>query len=286
MSGVYTKESRKKMGLDLFEKNLHPGIVADIREWAKNPELSKLLIKLQSLKDWQQFLNHYAEAIVARYLINQECEIKVEVPTINGKSADFEVSKSSETFFVHVKRLNFDEEMQNDFNVGTRLDRLRKEGIGFLFYKSLTDLEMQQFYKEARSFSREAKDGDSKEIKSKSGEVLGECDKIKNGQSTTVYSVKSVDYSDRYSKKLKDAYEQFMPDSKNVILVTSAWRDSASIEELQESLEDFWFDGKNSCSNIIGWFEFDPRGDSVDFKMFFRKNSVRPNHIVELFSGV
>ena len=145
---------------------------------------------------------------------------------------------------------------------------------------------MQQFYKEARSFSREAKDGDSKEIKSKSGEVLGECDKIKNGQSTTVYSVKSVDYSDRYSKKLKDAYEQFMPDSKNVILVTSAWRDSASIEELQESLEDFWFDGKNSCSNIIGWFEFDPREDSVDFKMFFRKNSVRPNHIVELFSGV
>jgi len=279
VSGVYTKESRKKMGLDLFEKNLHPGIVADIREWAKNPELSKLLIKLQSLKDWQQFLNHYAEAIVARYLINQECEIKVEVPTING-------SKSSETFFVHVKRLNFDEEMQNDFNVGTRLDRLRKEGIGFLFYKSLTDLEMQQFYKEARSFSREAKDGDSKEIKSKSGEVLGECDKIKNGQSTTVYSVKSVDYSDRYSKKLKDAYEQFMPDSKNVILVTSAWRDSASIEELQESLEDFWFDGKNSCSSIIGWFEFDPRGDSVDFKMFFRKNSVRPNHIVELFSGV
>ena len=272
-------------GLKKFEKDFNPEVVADTKGWENHPELSKLLRKLQSIKDPQQFRDHYAEAMVARHLIRQGCKLQVEVPTANGKNADFKVYKGSETFFIHVKRLNFDEEMQHDLNVGTRLDSLRKKGIWFSFNKSLTDEEMQYFYKEANKFSKKAKAGERKVITSRTGEMLGECDKVKNGQpTTTVYSVKDVDESHRFSKKLKEAYKQFIPDGLNIILATSAWRDNYSIKDLRESVDDFWSEGNHSCSNIIGWFTFEPRGSSTDFKLFFRENYKRPSYILDLFS--
>lgn len=271
-------------GFEKFEKNLDPEIVTEIEGWSKHQELSKLLRKIQSIKDWPQFQDHYAEAMVARHLIRQGCELQVEVPTANGKNADFKVSKGSDTFFIHVKRLNFDEEMQHDLNVGTRLDSLKKKGIGYLFNKSLKDEEMQYFSKEANRFSKKAKEGERKVITSRIGEVLGECDKVKNGQpTTTVYSVKDVDEIHRFSNKLKEAYKHFMPDDLNVILATSAWRDDESIEDLREAVDDFWYDGKHSCSNIIGCFTFEPRGRSTDFKLFFRENYERPRYIVDVF---
>lgn len=273
-----------RSGLEIFEKDLHQEVVAEIRGWTKQPELSKLLKKLESMKDWEQFLDFYAEAMVARHLISQGCEIKVEVPTKNGKSADFKVSKGSNTFFVHVKRLNFDQEMQHDLNVITRLESLKKKGIGFSFkYKSITDDEMQQFSKEADRFSKELNDGESKDITSKTGELLGECFKMPHGPSMTVYSGNDGGDDGRYQKQLKSAYEQFIPDGVNIILVTSAWREDSSIEDLRDDMEDFWSNGKHSDSNIIGWFLSHPREKSIDFKVFFRENSEKPPYIVELF---
>lgn len=277
------KNKKSGVGLDIFKSNLHPEVVFEIREWSKHPELSKLLKRLESIGDWEQFLDCYAEAMIARHLISKECEIKVEVPTRNGKSADFKVSKGSNTFFVHVKRLNFDQETQHDLNVSTRLENLKKKGIGFLLDKSLTDDEMQQFSKEANRFSKELNDGESKDITSKNSKSLGECFKMQHGQSMTVYSVKDGGDDGRYLKKLERAYEQFMPNSINIILVTSAWRDDSSIEDFQDDMEDFWSNGKHSDSNIIGWFLFHPREKSIDFELFFRENSERPLYIVELF---
>ena len=279
----HVRVEKVRSGLKIFEKHLHPEVVTDIRRWDKHPELSKLFKKLESIKDWERFLDHYAEAMVARYLITQGCEIAVEVATINRKSADFRVSKGSNTFFVHIKRMNFDKETQRDFNVSTRLNSLRTKGFGFLFYKSLADGEMQHFCKEANRLSEKLKDSESEVITSKTGERLGECYRRKCAQSITVYSAKDVDCSDRFSGRLKDAYGQFMPDGVNVILVTSAWRDSASIEDLQEAVNDFWSDGEHHCSDIIVWFEFDPRGESIDFELFLRENSEKPPCIVELF---
>jgi hypothetical protein len=206
-----------RSGLEKFEKDLHPEVVAVIRGWTMHSELSKLLKKLESFKDREQFFDFYAEAIVARHLISQGCEIKVEVPTKNSKSADFKVSKGSNTFFVHVKRLNFDREMQHDLNVGNDL-------------------------------------------------------RVKDGGN-----------DGRYLSKLKSAYKQFMPDGVNIILVTSAWRDSGSIMDLNDDMEDFWSNGKHSDSKIIVWFLNHPREKSIKFELFFRENSEKPLYIVELF---
>ncbi len=272
-------------GLELFGKNLHPEVIADIRGWAKHPELSKLLKKLRSIKDWSQFLDHYAEAMVAWHLIRQGSEIEgYEVPTVNGRNTDLEVSRGGDTFFVHVKRLDFDKEMRHDLNVSKRLVSLQKRGVGYILHKSLTDEEMQNFYKEAKKFSKKAKVGETKIIVSKFGEMLGECDKVKNGQPTSsAYSPKNVDDSDRFSDKLSDAYKQFMPDAVNLILITSAWRDDESVEDLREALEKFWANSKHPFSNIIGWFEFYPRGNKIDFKLFFRETYKRPPYIIDVF---
>jgi hypothetical protein len=277
------KNNSSKAGLELFERILHPEVVAEIRKWSSHPELSKLLHTLESQKEQEQFLNYYSEAMVARHLISQGCELKVEVKIPKGKRVDFEVSKDSNNFFVHVKRSNFDKVLQHELNVSTRLDSLRKKGIGFLLNKSLTDDEMQQFSKEANRFSKELNDGESKGITSKTGELLGECFKMPHGPSITVYSGNDGGDSGRYLPKLEEAYEQFMPKETNVILITSRWRDSFCIEDLKDDLEDFWSNGKNSKSNIIGYFTFKPNGKSIDFDLIFREGSSKPSNIAELF---
>ncbi len=211
------KNEKSKTGLEIFEGILHPEVVGEIRGWTNHTELSKLFHTLESRKDREPFFDIYAEAMIARHLISQGCELKVEIETIKGKGVDFEVSKGRSTFFVHVKRSNFDRDLQDDLNAGADL-------------------------------------------------------RVKDGGD-----------SGRYLRKLKSAYEQFMPNKINVILITSAWRDSGSIMDLRDDLEDFWSNGKHSDSNIIGYFTFEPNGKSIDFELIFREGSDKPLNLVELF---
>lgn len=211
------KNNKSKAGLEKFEGILHPEVVGEIKGWAKHPELPKLLNKLETIKDREQFLDHYSEAMIARHLISKGCELKVEVKTKKGRHADFEVSKNNSVFFIHVKRLNFDRDLQHDLNVGA--DSRVKDG------------------------------GDS----------------------------------GRYLKRLKNGYKQFMPNEINVILITSAWREKSSIEDLKEDLEDFWSNGKHSDSSIVGYFTFEPNGRSIDFELIFREGTGKTLNVAELF---
>jgi hypothetical protein len=281
-------------GLKKFEKDLNKEVVAEINGWEKHPELSKLLKKLQSIKDPQQFQDHYAEAMVARHLIRQRCELQVEVPTVNCGCADFKVSKSGNTFFVHIKRTNWDKETTKNLKINTRLDCLRKIRrpitVSLIPYKSLTDQEMQFCCKETKEFIKNASEGERKEIKNKNDEVLVEFEigPCHNGQHVKFDPILlgAICGGDdtRIYEQLRHAYKRFMPEAVNIILVTSAWRDDASIEDLREAVDDFWYDGKHSFSKIIGWFMFEPRGSRTDFKLFFRKNYKRPSYILDLFS--
>ena len=282
-------------GFKIFVKDLNQEIVAEINGWEKHPELSKLLKKLQSIKDPQQFQNHYAEAMVARHLIRQGCELQVEVPTANGKKADFKVSKSSNTFFIHIKRTNLDKETTKNLKINTRLNCLRKIRrpiiVSLIHYKSLTDQEMQYCCKEAKEFIENASEGEKKEIKNMNDEVLAEFEigPCHNGQHVKFDPILlgAICGGDdtRIYEQLSHAYKRFMPEAINIILVTSAWRDDASIEDLQEAVDDFWSDRKHSCSKIIGWFMFEPRGSRTDFKLFFRDNYENPQYIVDVFES-
>lgn len=280
-------------GFELFGKNLHPEVVSEVRGWAKHPELSKLLKELESAKDRQRFWDHYAEAMVARHLIKQGYEIKVEVPTVNNKRADFQVSKGTDTFFIHIKRTNWDEETAKNLKINTRLNCLRKIRrpitVSLKHCKSLTDQEMHYCCKEAKEFIENASEGDKKEIRNMNDEALAEFEigPCHNGQHVIFDPILpgAIDGGDdtRIYRQLSRAYKRFMPEAVNIILVTSAWGDSGSIEDLEEAVDDFWFGGKHCCSNIIGWFKFDPRENSTDFELFFRENYERPPYISDVF---
>ena len=55
----------------------------------------------------------------------------------------------------------------------------------------------------------------------------------------------------RIYDQLSHAYRQFMPESDNVILLTTFWRDEGTEEDLTEALEEFWTNGKHPLSNIV-----------------------------------
>jgi hypothetical protein len=278
-------------GLDLFAKNLCPDDVAKVKGWSKHPGLSALLTKLDSMKKWQQFLDHYAEAMVALHLMRQTCELEYEVPTVNGRSADFKVSKDANVLFAHIKRVNLDAATAKHLRIATRLCSLREIRrpilVTFTFSKSLTDQEMQYCCKEATQFVETADEGDKTEIMNTAGESLVELEigPRHNGQHVRLDLVgPGTDGGDesRIRKQLGHAYDQFMPGFENVILVTAYWSDEGSVEDLKDTLEEFWTNGNHPLSNAVVYFTFDPKGGRINFQPFFRNERILP-YIADVF---
>jgi hypothetical protein len=277
-------------GLDLFEKRLHPKDVAAIRGWSGHPELSKLLATLESIRDWQQFQDYYAEAKIALYLTRVGFGLQYEVPTVDNVTADFRVSTDSGTFFAHVKRTNLDKETRRNLDISTRLRCLEKIQrpivVSFVPYKSLNDLEMQCCCKKAKEFVQAASEGDRREI-TMGGESLGEFEigPRHSGQHAKVDpGLPAVDGSDAptMGDQLAHAYRRFMPDCDNVILLTSFWRDQGAVDDLREALEDFWRDGDHPWSNAVVYFMADPRDDKIALEPFFRGDNT-PDYVQRCF---
>ena len=283
------------VGIELFKKRLHPTAVAEIKSWAENPQLSKLLQKLESVSDAQHFLNHYAEAMVARHLIKNECRLEVEVSTVNGRSADFRVSKDNNTFFLHVKRLNVDEQTRKEMKVHNRLEELRKIRkpliFGVVFFRCLTDGEMQGLYKRAKKFIKNAGIGEKMVVEDTAGQRIAECEirgcrNVERVQLIVAMSVKHADDVKRLYGKLSDAYKQFMPKAANVVLVTSNWKED--VEDFEESLlgsRGFWEGNKHHDSNVVVWFNFDTKDDYINFRIWYREKCEIPKFIQKLFEA-
>jgi hypothetical protein len=273
-----------------------------------------LLQNLHSVTDPQRFLDHYAEAMVARHLIRNGCELTVEVPTVYGRTADFTVSKDNHTFFVHVKRLNVDEATQKEINIQKRLQDLKKIPrpviLAALFYRMPTDSKMREIYRQLKPFVKSAPIGKTIIFRNRSGELIAEFTIHSTHQRTHVQmimtgSVKCVDDKARFYKKLSQAYKQFVPASLNIILVTSLWSDD--IEDLETALfgttfevlggippnlrvtesgrkpDGFWSAGKHPESYVASWFKFGTKDDYINFRMWYRDNYQVPSFIKDLF---
>lgn len=303
-------------GLDLFSKKLAPGVVADIESWKYDPELSKLRQKLCSIKDSQPFLDHYAEVVIARYLKQRSCTLTYEMPTANSRSADFGAYFGDNIFFVHIKRLNFDCETEKENRIHTRLQSLRKIPRPIIltgsFGKCVTHAEMQEIYKRLVPFVRNADIGETISIEDATGQEVAEFEigpnhSGKNVEPIVLMSVKCIDDQKRFYKKLTEAYEQFMPEGLNIILVTSSWKDD--LEDFEAALlgttyevfdglpplgkvvkrgrksDGFWSDNKHSASYIVGWFSFSIKEETISFKMWYRDKHEIPNYIRTIFPG-
>ncbi|MHC4479139.1 MAG: hypothetical protein ACYTEL_26235 [Planctomycetota bacterium] len=301
--------------LEAFADRLKPEVVEQIKSWSHHPELCKLRAKLRSVKEGQRFLDHYGEALVARHLLKKACKLAVEVPTANGRNADFAVTKDSYTFFVHIKRLNVDQETEKEIRIHNRLQDLKRiEKPIFLsgtFFKVLTDAEMQEVYRRAKRFVEQGQKGDQMTIVDSRGDEVAELEigpehSGRHVQTLIVMSVKCVDDRERLYRKLSDAYRQFMPGKLNAILVTGLWADdvedfesallgrtyevldgippNANVIERGRKADGFWSNNKHPASKVAGWFNVDVKGGSASFRMWYRGSQDVPTFVGELFT--
>jgi hypothetical protein len=290
-SPIIRKGRRMSRGLALFVKDLHADDVAEIRGWSTRPGLLALLTKLNSMKEREQFLDHYAEAMVALHLIRQACELEYEAPTVNRKSADLKVSKGRNVFFAHIKRVNLSPAMAKDWRIATRLYSLkqirRPVTVSVTFFRSLTDQEMQYCCKIARGFVEVGNHGDRKEIVNAGDEPLVE---LEIGPRHTGRHIRlllvgpGVDGGDesQIRNQLTDAYHQFMPGFENIVLVATFWSDDGGVGDLKEALGEFWTDGNHPLSKAVVYFAFDPKEGTIGFQPFFRDERTLP-YIAEVF---
>jgi hypothetical protein len=282
---------------------LKPALVQEFTAWGSDPELSKLLVKLKS-QSGELWFDHYVEAMIARYLLRQGCELKVEVPTPSGRSADFNVTKSGESFFAHVKHLitnkvtsKYRDWCYKQFEQLQELKMIPKPlAVQVCLKAALTKRQAAEFVEAAKPFLEKAtKEGEGFNVRDKNGNELGKC-------AVLFYPINSdhvelcpdspdepvVRDSKRFIDGLKVAYKQFMPGATNVILFTGDWTRRSEFEvalsgEFTRIRDDetkqfirtrtrhngFWSGGKHSNSNLAVWFEIDENNE-VGSKLYIR----------------
>lgn len=298
---------------------LKPALQQEFTAWASDPELSQLLEKLKSQKK-ELWLDHYVEAIVARYLRREGCALEVEVQTQNGKSADFKVTKSSESFFVHIKHLTMNKVTSKyrdwcykQFDKLEELRRIPKPLTVKVNLKTgktgLTKIQAAEFVKSAKPFIEQTtKVGEEFKVLDKSGKELGNCVVIGYPVNTDHVELcpDSPDEpvtrdSIRFIDGLKEAYKQFMLGAINVILFTgdrtrrsefesglfgdfTLIRDNKTNQFIRTTTRHngFWSGKKNSNSGLAVWFEIDD-DDEVNFKLWNREGFLKSKLVASLF---
>ena len=194
-----------------------------------------------------------------------------------------------------MKRLAVDQESQKETAIHRRLRDLKRIKrsilLGTVFFKRVTDAEMQQVYQQMKRVCEDGRPGERLALLAGRGEIVGESTVealtgTTSVQLITTMAVRDGDDVDRLYKKLSDGYKQFMPGAKNIILVTSIWKDD--VEEFQEALlgeGGFWANGKHSDSEIVGWFNFGTKEDYIDFRMWYREGCEVPRYASRMFGG-
>ena len=261
-------------GRDHFGHRLHPGVLQDIDGWTADPELGKLVNRLDSMADGQEFLDAYAEVAVARRLVQHGCAIRVEVPAQGGRTADFEASSGTSRFYVHVKRLNTDARTQKQMNLMKRLKVLERIDrpllVGITLERDLNDVQMQALVAEAKDFIRTGVPGSRRQFE-QGGRIIAEGTVITSKASgqVSLLEMAPIGYpSDelRFFRLLRKAYQQFVPDALNVVAITSPWPDDhenveAALSGLgydtwEPALPEygFWSGGRHDASQVAAFF--------------------------------
>lgn len=275
--------------------HINPVVLSEIKNWEDDTELSKLLKTFRSAKNQESFLDHYAEVIVARHFISRKCKLEVEVQTPKGKRADLRVTKDNYSFCVHIKRLNLEQVIEKELRAISRLGHLRRiskpVNLNVSLSDRLKDEEIQEVDRQSESFIQNSQIGDKRDIVSSGGKILAKCeilpkfkDKGKNVGINISPKLWAPIGRKRFYKKLSDAYKQFMPESLNVILVTSRLEDD--FDDFEKSLLDssgFWSNKNHLDSYMVGWFTFGTEVDDINFRIRYRDRYKIPVGIRNIF---
>lgn len=288
-----------------FQRPLLPELVTEIESWADHPQLNKLRAALYAHTDEHTFLNAVAEAMVARYLLNLDCELDFEVPTPSGKQADFQVTRDGERFYLHIKRLDTSQPAQRTLTVSSRLrvlERIKRPYIVSVRWKdNASDEQMQRLVTEAEPFIMQASVGDVFVVRDEeTGREIGAVRIVapwEGPRVTLTIGINGfIDDAPRMRRLLQRAYLQFMPRATNVILMCSSNTDDGT--DFENALlgthierwdafpprgqriahgraeDGFWYNRSNDMSHYAGWFQFCP--ESAEFQpLLWLRNSER-----------
>jgi hypothetical protein len=307
-------------GLDGFRSDLDPAVVDAVAGWAADPELGKLYASLQAIGDREKFLNTYAEAMVARYLLDRGCRLQVEIPTPAGRTCDFEVTLDESRFFLHVKRLNTDRGVQRRLTVSSRLRYLERIArpyvVSVRLNDGLTDEQMQRYVASAAQFIGHARVGDELVIRDDDGAEIGGCRIVAPWQGSRVSLVIGlptgfIDETPRIRRLMRKAYQQFMPGETNVILICSSHVEDTDdfgnallgshIERWDthpprgrrvahgRDSDGFWHGRRFPESSAAGWFHFRPQASALQCRLWIRPGAEldesMQEQLVGLFNG-
>jgi hypothetical protein len=290
-----------------LESRLNATVVRDIQSWVDDPELRRLHASLHAHSDERTFLNAYAEAMVARHLIARECELRFEVPTPSGKRCDFQVSRSGETFFLHIKRVNTDRPTHRSLPISSRLRILerieRPYVVKIRWHEHLTDRQMMRFVRQSQEFILQARVGDEAVVfdDDEQRTELGGLRVLAPWEGAHVtlaigLPTGFVDESLRMRRLMQRAQTQFMPRATNVILLCSSHNDE--VLDFETALlgthierwdrfpprgrrvahgrdeDGFWFGGRNEQSRAAGWFRFSLEAKSLQSRLWMRDETM------------
>lgn len=300
-------------GFERFGSLVNAQAMADIMRWRGDAELGRLVARLEAFADSEKFLNAWAEAFLARHLLRSGCEIRFEVPTPAGRSADFEVAVDDQRFFLHVKRLATDRPSQRKLTFSSRLRYLerikRPYVVNVSWNEGLSDRQMQHFVKEAAAFISQARVGDELAVKDGEHGEIGGCRIVApwEGEHVTLaigLPSGSMDEAPRMQRLLRRAHRQFMPKAVNVILVASSLvEDVADFERALlgshierwdappppgrriahgRATDGFWSGGHIADSHAAGWFRLAPEAPDFAGRLYVRRDGALPQPAREI----
>jgi hypothetical protein len=277
-----------------YQHKLNRPVLKDLLSWKNHPELGKIFCKLNYISDSNKFLDHWAEVLIARHLLKKGCEIAVEIPTPKGKSVDFEASFLADKYYLHVKRLNSDENSTKKIKLYQRLDSLHKINKPFSIdidiLPDLSEKEFNCFTHKVKTFILNGTPGQLFTFIDNFGDKLGSCFIVKehNGTSVIIRGKPMIlnwpNTEKRFNSILKKAYDQFMPNGNNIILISGEFAsDIADLKENLKSNSGFWKSGQQRQSQIIIWFCFSPYAETVEFTIINRNPENNSDQIYHLF---
>jgi hypothetical protein len=247
--------------LEHFGPRLDPAVVADIRAWADDPALGKLLASLDAHVTIKSFLDTYAEALVARHLRQRGCALEFEVPTPRGRACDFRVEHGGQSFYLHVKRLDTERPTGRRLTISSRLRSLERIArpyvVSVRWLEGTTDEQMQRLVRSATDFVQHARVGDELVVHDEDGSEIGGVLIVAPYEGPTVSLAIGlpsgfIDEAPRIRRLLRRAYRQFMPRTTNVILICSSRSDE--YEDFETALLG---------AHVERWDAYPPRGRRI-----------------------
>ncbi len=302
---------QRTSGLDLFTSELNPDALRDVVAWGDRrnptwigPDGASLLAKLQSHTERKAFFDSWAEAMLARHLLARDCELRFEVPTPHDRRADFQVSRGSEMFFLHLKRLDSDRPPHRKLVVSSRLRVLERITRPYIvqvrWHEGANDDDMLSLIQQAEGFILQAHVGDEMRAMGEDGREIGGVRIIapnvggaEHVSVTIGLPSGFIDLSPRMHRLLNRAHEQFMPKSDNVIVIASNHVDDvldfesallgSHIERWDQfpphgqrvahgrAQDGFWHGRKFADSHFAVWMKFEPRSATIKSRLYVRR---------------